>query len=235
MLTCAHSDDVICTFNNRPASLHVFVETAQRLQLDPFPQPAPETSPTAAAKSGGRGKGKGKGSSSSGSSSGSGSSSTSRQHWRGTSAKKRIEIEQMAACISASCKSLNASAVVDVGSGMSSVPLVCCAHHCSRILDSCVVYYGFALAEYTVQLVATPSIDRRCAEISLATAISHLALPFQPRLQYIRLSATSRYCLCCTDWDPSLILGVDAAARCRSRGVHFTGTTRTLTSTASRL
>ena len=105
------------------------------------------------------------------------SSSTSRQHWRGTSAKKRIEIEQMAACISASCKSLNASAVVDVGSGTSSVPLVCCAHHCGRILDSCVVYYGFTLAGCTVQLVATPSIYRRCAEISLATAISHLA-PF---------------------------------------------------------
>ena len=190
MLTCAHSDDVICTFNNRPASLHVFVETAQRLQLDPFPQPAPETSPTAAAKSGGRGRGKGKGSSI-------GSSSTSRQHWRGTSAKKRIEIEQMAACISASCKSLNASAVVDVGSGMSSVPLVCCAHHCSRILDSCVVYYGFALAEYTVQLVATPSIDRRCAEISLATAISHLA-PFLSNQGCITLDCQRRRDIACT-------------------------------------
>jgi hypothetical protein len=71
--------------NSWPASLHQFVKEAQQMQLDPTPTKDATTLPP-----------------------------NGRRHWRGTSAKKRIEIERMAGCISASSKSLGVPAVMYV-------------------------------------------------------------------------------------------------------------------------
>eukprot|EP01052_Picozoa_sp_SAG31_P060050 SAG31_NODE_19270_length_607_cov_1.407480_2_plen_114_part_01 len=76
-----------------PASLHAFVREAQSVQLEPFPSAASSRAAEGAKRQ----------------------HSSKNKKWRNMTAKKQLEIEQMARCVAETCMATGVQTVVDVG------------------------------------------------------------------------------------------------------------------------
>jgi hypothetical protein len=105
-----------------PPSLHDFVRTAQSLQLDPTPQhsdaaAAAGTAVAAAPHT-----------------AAAGDASSWKRHWRGTSPKKREEMERMAAAVVGAASAVCTQNVVDVGSGKGYLSSLLAMEHGLRVL-----------------------------------------------------------------------------------------------------
>ena len=99
-----------------PPSLHDFVRTAQSLQLDPTPQ-QPAAATTAAPAT-----------------AGDSAASSWKRHWRGTSPKKREEMERMAIAIVNAATTTGTRNVVDVGSGKGYLSSLLAMEHGLQVL-----------------------------------------------------------------------------------------------------
>ena len=93
-----------------PESLHEFVRAAQAAQLDPTPRAA------AAAGEGSDG------------------AAAWRRHWRGTSPKKREEMERMAAAVVEAARTAGTANVVDVGAGKGYLSSLLAMEHGLKVL-----------------------------------------------------------------------------------------------------